>query len=409
MLLSQRVLRNFGSLVALQAGTYLMPLLLVPYQVRVLGLGPFGTWMFAMAFVIMARVCVNYGFDLTATRHVAAQAKDNPTQISELLADVTAARLVIWIGTLGILLGLSLCVGQLAGIRLLLVAACFILLGEALFPVWLFQGMETMGAITVLRLGSKLTNLILVVALVKGPDDLLLIPVLEAATSLGMGVASLMLARNRFGLHLVRPQIARIRTQLVEGAHLFLATLAAQFYTTVNMILLGLLVGPAAVGAYSLAEKIYSALRGLLGPFVQAIFPAMARLHNTSQQEFAHNYRNVLLYLMPLLVLIGLTLFFSASRLVKLASGSDDGETVRALQLFAASFPFAVGSFLSPMLVVRGHSEKLMRITIIGALLGLALSLLLANEYGVTGAVTAFLIVQVFNSIALVLANRSSR
>lgn len=406
-LLSPRILRNLGSLLVLQGGSYLIPLLLIPYQIRVLGLDLFGMWMFAMAFVVVARICVNYGFDLTATRQVASDPQGSSLRLSELVADVTTARLLIWAASFAVLVGLSFVVGPLGEVRLLLSFAFFILLGEALFPVWLFQGKEAMGVITVLRLGSKLANLVLVFALVKGPNDLLLIPILEAASSLAAGVAALAMARHRFGLRSVRPRLQRIGTQLRDGGHIFSATLAVQFYTTINTIALGFLMGPAAVGAYALAEKIYSALRGLIGPFVQSIFPAMARLHDTSRTAFTQNYRNVLVYLLPLLCVVGLMLFIAAGPLISLASGRYEETAAHALQVFAIAFPFAIGSFLSPMLVVRGRSGALMRITLVGGVIGIVLSLLLTYSYGVVGAASAFLVVQVYNSIALVLANRS--
>lgn len=405
-LFSPVVLRNFGALLTLQAGTYLIPLLLVPYLIRTLGLALFGTWMFAFAFVVFARICVSYGFDLTATRQVAGGARESPEQLSEILVDVTAARLIIWVLSFVALIGASFVVPELAGVRLLMAIAFFILLGEALFPVWLYQGMETMGAITQLRLGSKLVNVLLVLALVKGPEDLLLVPLLEAVTSLAAGLIALVLAWRRFRLHLVRPRLNRIVKQLRDGGHLFVSILAVQFYTTINVIVLGFVVGPVAVGAYSLADKIYSALRGILGPFVQAVFPAMARLHGAARADFTRSYRSVLIYLLPLLSLIGAALFLTAGLLVSLASGSRDEAAVMTLQVFALSFPFAVGSFLSPMLVVRGRSATLMLITMFGGVIGLILALPLARMFGAPGAAAAFLAVQIYNSVALIIANR---
>lgn len=405
-LFSPVVLRNFGALLTLQAGTYLFPLLLVPYLIRALGLALFGTWMFALAFVVFARICVSYGFDLTATRQVAAGASQSSQRLSEIVADVISARLIIWAFSFAALMGASFVVPELADVRLLMAIAFFILLGEALFPVWLFQGMETMGAITQLRLGAKLVNVVLVLVLVKGPEDLLLVPLLEATTSLAAGVAALALAWRRFRLHIVWPRLQRIVKQLRDGGHLFVAILATQFYTTVNMIILGFVVGPAAVGAYSLADKIYSALRGILGPFVQAVFPAMARLHGAARADFNQSYRSVLLYLFPLLSLVGIALFLTAELLVVLASGAAEMTAIRALQVFAVAFPFAVGSFLAPMLVVRGRSATLMRVTIFGGVLGVVLALPLARMFGAPGAAAAFLAVQVYTSIALIIANK---
>lgn len=405
-LLSSVVLRNFGALSVLQVGTYLAPLLLVPYLTRVLGIELFGSWMFAMAFVIFARICVSYGFDLTATKQVAV-ASDSMCRLSELLADVVAVRLLIWLLCFVLIMCVSLLSNQIAEVRPLIVIAFFILPGEAIFPVWLFQGMETMGAITLIRLGTKLANLSLVLAFVKGPDDILLVPLIEATTMMAGGLIALVLAIRRFGLRLVWPSPRRVETQLRDGGPIFVATLAVQFYTTLNMIVLGFIVGPAAVGAYAIAEKIYSALRGLLGPFVQAVFPAMARLHDAALAQFSEAYRGVLRLLVLLLLAVSVTLFATAPLLVLLIVGASEPAAVDALRVFAIAFPFAVGSFLAPMLVVRGRNVALMRITILGGFIGLVLAPPLSTIFGAAGAAGAFLAVQMCNSIALIRANRA--
>jgi PST family polysaccharide transporter len=405
-LLSPTVIRNFGALFTLQIGTYVLPLILIPYLVRVLGLEVFGTWMFALAFIIFARICVSFGFDLTATRQVAATARDDRMHLSEILADVISARLMVWGACFLFLLGLSFVVDKVADVRLLLIAGSLTLVGEALFPVWLFQGMEKMGFIAQLRLGAKLGNLLLVVLFVKHPGDILLVPLFEAATVFASSVVALVLARRNFGIVAIRPKFSRIWTQLRDGGPLFVANLSVQFYTTANMIVLGFILGPMAVGAYSLAEKIYSALRGLLNPLVQAIFPSMTRLFDTSQAEFSVIYRQTIKTLVSILGAVGLALFIAAKPLVWLAAGINNDIAIDTLRVFALAFPFALGSFLAPMLVVRKRSADLMRITILGGLIGLVLSPSLSWMFGPAGAAATVLAVQAYNSIALILANR---
>lgn len=407
-LFSVNVLRNFGSLIILQFGTYLVPLLLIPFLVRALGLEVFGQWMFALAFVTVARVCVSYGFDLTATRQVASSVASSE-QRSQLLADVVAARLFVWGICLAVLLGLSFLVRQIAEIRLLLITGSFILIGEAFFPTWLFQGVEKMGIITQLRLGAKVLNLLLVLLLVGSPDDVLLVPIIEAGTLVLAAIVALVVARRMLGIRLSRPEIARIGAQMKDGGPIFISNLAAQFYTTVNMIVLGLIIGPIAVASYAVAEKIYSALRGLLTPLVQATFPALARMHESSRENFSAIYRDLVYALTAVLIVLGAMLFVASDLLVWLIAGQSDQTAIDTLQVFSVAFPFALGSFLAPMLVVRKYHKSLMRITIIGGFIGLLAAPPLSMVLGAAGAAGAFLIVQIYNSCALLLANRDAK
>lgn len=408
-LLSPRVVRNFGALMVLQGGNYVIPLLLVPYLVRVLGLDVFGTWMFVFSFVVIARVCVSYGFDLTATRTVASIGRGDPAQLSSLLADIVLVRLLIWLATFAFAMALTVPVEALRDLRPLMAIAFLILIGDVLLPVWLYQGLETMGTLVWVRLGAKLANLALVIAFVRGPEDVLLVPLLEAATAIAGGLIALAIAARRFALVPALPHPSRIARQIKDGGPVFLATAAVQLYTTLNMIVLGFLAGPAAVGAYAIAEKVYVALRGLLTPFVQAIFPAMSRFHETAHDVFIAHYHAVLRYLALILIAAGIALFALAGMLVWILAGEANADATTTLQVFALSMPFALGSFLAPMVVARGRNMTLMQVTLIGGALGLALCPLLAWAYGAPGAAGGFLIVQAFNSVALYIVNRPAK
>ena len=48
----------------------MLPLITIPYLVRVLGNGNFGEMMYAIAIAYFFVTITNYGFDLTATREI---------------------------------------------------------------------------------------------------------------------------------------------------------------------------------------------------------------------------------------------------------------------------------------------------------------------------------------------------
>jgi PST family polysaccharide transporter len=67
-----RLWENIASLSTLQALNYAVPLATVPYLVRVLGFAQFGLLSFAQALIIYFDLIADYGFNLSATRAVAA-------------------------------------------------------------------------------------------------------------------------------------------------------------------------------------------------------------------------------------------------------------------------------------------------------------------------------------------------
>lgn len=404
-LLSNVVVRNMLALYGLQGVNYLAPLILVPYLIRVLGIELYGTWMFAFAFVTIGRIVVSYGFDLTATRQAATCKPQEHEVLSQLLCDITALRFVFWLAlTIGLAATISV-VPRLAENGSLILIGMTIILSDVFFPVWLFQGREKMIAILLFRAVARTANLVLVFLLVNGPVDVFLVPIIEAS-AMGVGaVLALLYGKSTFALKWRKPSYRRMCRQVRDGGTVFVALVSVQFYTTVNVIVLGLITGHASVASYSIAERIYSAIRGLLGPFVQAIYPWMSRSYFESRDAFDKQYRRILLRMGGALLFLGGILFVIAVPVTMVLMGEWDEAAVSALRVFACSLAFGYGSFLGPMLVSRGKRKALMWITVFGGCLGLITSPILTFFWGASGAASAFLIVQIYNSVTLMIAN----
>jgi polysaccharide transporter, PST family len=397
-----QILKNISALMTLQVGNYLLPLILIPYLVRTLGLEVFGSWMFALAFVIVARTFVAFGFDLTATRR-ASLCRDDPQMLSLIYQAVVAVRLTIWLACLAAVWLSTIVLSPLNAIAPLLLLGMLILIGEAIFPVWLFQGKEEMAAIPQIKLSTRAVNLLLVVWLVRRPEDVILIPLLEAATSLAAGLIGFIIAARRFGLGLVGIRLSHLLSITHESVAVFVAQAAVHLYSTANAIVLGFLAGPMAVGQYSIAERVYSAIRGLLSPVVQAIYPSMALMFESSRDTFRSTMVSILSRLSFLLTAAACMVILSADWIVMLIAGETDTVARDALRILGLSLLFAVGSFLAPMLVVRSQSRQLMLITVAGGILGLITIFPLVSWLGVTGAALSFLIVQAYNATALII------
>ena len=91
---NKQLLSNFLSLTTLQAFTYILPLITLPYLVRVLGTEKFGLVMFAQAFIIFFNIFVDYGFNLSATREVSVN-RDNKNKLTEIYSSVISIKLLL--------------------------------------------------------------------------------------------------------------------------------------------------------------------------------------------------------------------------------------------------------------------------------------------------------------------------
>src|SRR4249919_3276743 len=101
---SSVVARNAGSMFFLQVATYLLPLLLIPYLTRVLGIEKYGVVAFGLSMVQMVCVLTDFGFNLSATYRIARE-RDDRRAVGRLIGAVLTCKT---------LLLLFLCAGMLA-------------------------------------------------------------------------------------------------------------------------------------------------------------------------------------------------------------------------------------------------------------------------------------------------------
>ena len=75
------ILSNMASLGILQIANYIIPILVIPFIVRGLGVDKFGVVSYAQNIISYFTIIVTYGFEYSATRKIAIN-KNNPNAIN---------------------------------------------------------------------------------------------------------------------------------------------------------------------------------------------------------------------------------------------------------------------------------------------------------------------------------------
>ena len=141
--------KNILSLYVLQISYYILPLITIPYLVRVLGPEKFGLVSFGQSLIAFFVLFVSYGFDLTATRGISVSREDNEA-VNRITCSVWAVKALLSLIGLFLIGLLSLFVTRINEILPLIIILYGIVIGHVLFPRWLFQGKERMGAISII-------------------------------------------------------------------------------------------------------------------------------------------------------------------------------------------------------------------------------------------------------------------
>jgi len=392
------VISNFFSLFILQGATYILPLILLPYLVRVLGVENFGILAFATASVSFFRAVVAYGFELSGTQQISIE-RDNIDKVSKIFSSILIVKFILSCLSFLVFSLILMFVDKFNMNWQVYLFTFFIVFGDVLFPIWYFQGIEKMKMITYIRVSYKIVFILAVILLIKEQSDYLYVPLLDSIGALAAGIFSLYYIYKKHNVYFFIPEISEIVFQFKNGWHIFISRIAVILYTSINIFVLGIMTNNVAVGYYAIAEKIYMAIRSLFGPIIQALFPYLVKKYKENKEKYYVLVKKLsLVYFLSLLVFAILTYIFSPF-LVDLISGKEIKESVEVLKILSIGIVFAIGGFYSNLLIIKSKGMLLSKITLMTMILNLIIVIPAIYFYGIYGLACQFVFIQFFQAI----------
>lgn len=383
------------ALSGLQGAAYLLPLVSVPYLVRVLGSGNFGRTAFALACVQYLVLIVDFGFGFSATRR-SALLRDNHAELDRLVSCVAAVR-VLLCAVAGIILCAAVAlVPPFSADAPLYLAAYLVVVGQALLPGWLLQGLGRMHVLAACVGAGQLLTLAGLLLLVGDPADYRLAVALQGA---GACAAAMVAWAYLLAARLARlkwPSRSGMQEAVVEGWPFFLSGASVSLYTSSNTVLLGLVGTPQAVGYFAAADKLVRAVQGLIAPVSQAVYPHVARLAGQSRARTLSFLHKLLKWQGSATLGLSLATFVFAQPLVHLLFGPTFDASVPIVACMAA-LPAMVG--LSNVFGVQtmlnfGMQSSFNRILVVSGVVNVLLVCLLAPGYGGLGVAASIMVTE---------------
>ncbi len=395
----KRLLSNFLSLSILQGTNYILPLITLPYLVRVLGPEKFGLIAFAQAFIAYFNMLTDYGFNLSATREISIY-RNNKRKVSEIFSSVMIIKLGLSIISFIIITVIIFSFDKFKKDWFIYYFSFGIVIGQVLFPVWFFQGMERMKYITLLNITAKLIFTISIFIFIKRMSDYIYVPLLNSLGYLTAGILAVWIILKNFKLKVVVPNLNNIKHQLRAGWHIFISTVGINMYKSNSIFILGIFANNVIVGYFSVAKKIMDIINSLAGVISQSIYPyTMRRISQYSITPFLKKIGfGIALYTF----FIGLVLFFFANIITKLIAGNNFYPMVVSIKMLAF-VPLVIGINVPAvhMLLGKKKDKLFTKAVFLGAILDLILNFLLVPHYSYIGSCISIIITEAFVTIML--------
>lgn len=344
------LLENSIASVLTQAVSFVLPLISLPYLSRVLGVEKFGLVFWAQAAIQYFIIFTTFGFNMSSVREIAI-CKGDIKRISEIFNSVLFAKFILVLISLVILSIAVFSIPKFRADALLFYLTFFMVIGNAIYPLWFFQGIEHMKYITFLNIVTKTIFLLLIFIFVKHESDYIVVALLNSLGFIISGGLGIYFAVKRFGVKLYIPEMRIVINQLKTSFPFFIGRFSESMFQTTSSFCLGLLTNPTIVGYYIAAEKIYQGASSLQSPLTSALYPYMAK---TRDIKF---YKKVLFWAIFVLFFICTGLFIVAPFLIKIFYGAEMMPAYKVLRIFSITLFFGIicGITRYPFVGALGH------------------------------------------------------
>lgn len=405
----RRTLENIASLYLLQGLNYVLPIILLPYLVRVLGMEEYGLIAFAQSFAQYFTTLTDYGFNYSATRSIAQQ--DNSSEISRIFSSVMTIKIALALMSAVVLFIITISVPRLRASSSYFYISYFAVLGNTLFPLWYYQGIQKMRYISIISGATRIMGAAAIFIFVHRPSDTLLALSILSLSSLATGIIGIVVVFLWFPVKISRPSMQEIVRSLKEGCSLFVSTFAVNLYTNTNVFLVGLIAGNLEAGYFSAAEKLVRAVNSLIGPIAQAVFPRMNELVQESRNVAIEFARKTLIYMLPVAAIPAALLLTTGGTIMDYCFGHVSSQSISVLR-WIGLLPIIISA--SNVLGVQvmipfGLDKQFMRILVATGALNVVLASFMIKVDGAKGAAISILFAEILVAACMIFTLERNR
>ncbi len=386
------LIENFISLTLLKVVDAFIPLIIIPFLISIVGSENYGKYAFAYALIFYLINLIQYGLSLSAVRLIAIN-KDNKNMLNKIYSDVFTTQLYIFLFVCFLLIILVLFVNKFNSYFLIYIFFILYLLGELLFPLWFFLGIEKMRFITIVNVISKSTFALFVFIFIKEQSDFIYISLYQSIGFFLAGLIAQVIIFKKFKICLKLSAFKEVKLILKNGVSAFLTMVTPTLYSNTSIFLVGFFGIPQYVAFMEIGSKVSGAFGVLNGVLTNVFYPFINRNKNAI---------NKIKYLFIASgFILSMLMFLLSEFLIGLWLPEPSPEIIKVVKLLSPS-PFlmsVISTFGVNGLMVQNKDKLYLKVVIIGSFSGLIAGLILIPKYFYLGGAIAIIIARTIKAI----------
>jgi len=281
--------------------------------------------------------------------------------------------------------------------------------GQVLFPVWFFQGMEKKKYITFLNILAKVIFTVATFVFVKEASDYLYVPLLNSLGFIVAGVLALWIVFRDFGVFFRIPSFEDVKHHLKEGWHVFVSLVFITGYTNSRIFAVGLFSPNNAItGYYAVAEKLMGIVQTFpLVSVIQALYPRLSKIYAENRWRAKFIADKLQKYTTIAYLIICTTFFIIAPKVVEIVAGSSYEETVLAFRLLLIAVLFInANAFRVNFLLVSGNADIFAKIHLVMGSVGSIMFFLFCYFFSYIGTAISIILIALIVLIQTIMEDK---
>jgi PST family polysaccharide transporter len=392
------LVKNVFSLGLVQIANYVFPFITVPIVSRIIGPDKFGVLSFASSFVTYFTLLINFGFDLSATRAIAAN-RNNVEERNRIFNQVVLAKVLLFTVSIVLFTIALFTVPQLRNEKEVAIFSFLLCLSWVITPNWLYQGMQELSRVAMFNLATKVIFTIIILLVIKEKSDYIWQPLAISMAQIIVGVYSFMYALKRYDITLSRSKLHPVLQLLWKERVIFFSMVVINLYTTTNVVLLGFLQTETQVGYYSAGYRLILIIQSLISiPLSQAMFPFIGSAFAQSREKGLDVVKQMLPIVTVLTFCAAIILWLFGPMVIMLLYGQKFEPSIMVFRILAF-VPVVIGwsNLFGIQTMINLKMDKVfLRITAIGAVSSILLNFLFVTRFGFIGTAMSWVLTEIF-------------
>ena len=192
---------------------------------------------------------------------------------------------------------------------------------------------------------------------------------------------------------------------------IFKSRIYVALYNACIPLTLGVISTPSLLAAYTVAERLSTAVINVFTPIANATYPYLSRIYQENKRDFLLRFNKINRYYFLCLILIAVIVFLQAGFIIEVFTGSNNVTSIIILRVFCVFIliaPFA-RTYSNGLFILR-HERFISISTFFAFLLVLSSSIPLVYFYDAIGGSISLVVAQFINiSMIMIYFHRASK